>query len=222
MRQFISYPKSGRSWLRYALTRLGIANSILFHHDGCEFNDGAKPPHDFEYVKRLERFDRSTRVVYLHRDPRDTLVSLFHQVTGRFSDRFNYKGTISEFIRDPYFGAANLQRFRCQWSALCADGRALPISYEACHADFKAILGTVVSYYGFEIEENALIAAAIAADFDHMKAIEKMGSVGRPWLQLRNGSPKVRRGKVGGYIDELPTDDIDYLDDLFSRDSHCL
>jgi hypothetical protein len=185
-RQFISFPKSGRTWLRYALTQLGVADKICFHHDGFEYNDGTKPPLDFDYSKRLARYNYSNRIVYLHRDPRDVMVSLFYQITGRFAEFFNFHGTISEFMRDPYFGAENLQRCRCQWAALCEDGRALAISYEACHADFP-----------------------------RMKAVEQSGEFGECWLQLRNAEPKVRRGRIGSFIDDLAPADIAYLDTIF-------
>ena len=214
-RQFISFPKSGRTWLRYALAALRVADQVCFHHDGFEYNDGTKPALDFTYSKQLEKRVGDRRIVYLHRDPRDVMVSLFHQVTGRFSDFFNFDGTISEFLRDPYFGAYNLQRYRRHWAALCDDGLALPISYEACHADFKGVLSTVVAHYAFEIEEGSLIAAAKLADFESMKVVERSGKFDEPWLRLRNAAPKVRRGMIGGYRDELTSADIDYLDTIF-------
>ena len=36
-RQFVSYPKSGRTWIRYILTQLGLDPHIQFHHDRFEF-----------------------------------------------------------------------------------------------------------------------------------------------------------------------------------------
>ena len=214
-RQFVSFPKSGRSWVRYALTRLGVADAILFHHDGFEYNNGAKPPLDFDYAGRLARYDGSKRVVYLQRDPRDVMVSLYHQVTGRFQDFFHYRGSISAFIRDPYFGAENLQKFRAQWSALCAAGRALGISYEACHADLPQVLAAVVAHYGFKFDRAALAAAAEASRFDAMKAVEESGKFREPWLRPRNGALKVRRGRTGGYVDELSPADIAFLNAIF-------
>ena len=76
-----------------------------FHHDGFEFNDGAKPPHDFNQANRLSTYAKIDRLVYLERDPRDVMVSLYFQVTKRFKDFFRYEEDISTFIRDDYFGA---------------------------------------------------------------------------------------------------------------------
>jgi hypothetical protein len=221
-RQFISFPKSGRSWLRYALHRLGVADQIFFHHDGFEYNDGAKPPLDFDFNRRLHRYDNSKIIVYLHRDPRDVMISLYSQITGRFADFFNYSGSLSDFIRDPYFGAENLQGFRSQWERLCADGRALAISYEACHSNFVVTLTKIVAHYGFDIEEKAIITASKEAEFKNMQAVEKSGSFVEPWLRLRNGAPKVRIGRVRSFTHEFTPADIAYLNRVFFLDSNTL
>jgi len=201
--------------LRFALHRLGVADQILFHHDGFEYNDGAKPPLDFDFDRRRNRYDRGESIVYLDRDPRDVMVSLYFQVTGRFSDFFNYTGSLSDFIRDPYFGAENLQRFRSQWAMLCADGRALAVSYEECHSDFAGTLAKVVSHYGFDIDSAVISAATQAAEFKTMQNVEESGAFAQPWLRLRNGAPKVRRGLVGSFADELEAADIAYLNRIF-------
>jgi Sulfotransferase domain len=151
-RHFISYPKSGRSWIRYILAQLGRESLIQFHHDGFEFNDGSKPALDFSADARLGRYAGDVRLVYLQRDPRDILVSLFYQVTGRFRDYFGYTGSISDFIRDEYFGASNLQRFREMWQEIAAQRNLLVVSYEGCHAD---MLGSMCQILAWKIHQVA-------------------------------------------------------------------
>jgi hypothetical protein len=214
-RMFVSFPKSGRSWLRYGLHRLGVADRIVFHHDGFEYNDGTRPPLDFDYAKRLARYSGGSIIVYMHRDPRDVIVSLYHQVTGRFADFFNYHASLSDFIRDPYFGAASLQIFRMQWLDVCKRGLALAVSYEECHADFPGTLARIVEHYGFEASPAAIRQASAAATIENMRSIERAGDFEAPWLRLRNGAPKVRRGRVGGFVDVLADEDIAYLNRVF-------
>lgn len=219
IRHFISYPKSGRTWIRYILVQLGCEPSISFHHDQFEFNDGARPAHDFGFAGRLERYRQVDRLVYLERDPRDVMVSLYFQVTGRFQDFFGYQGNLSEFIRDDYFGAHNLHRFRSMWAELCARLGFHRISYEACHADMESTVAGLVAYYGFEVEPARIREAVANAAFGRMQQLEQSAEFPQPWLRPRQGALKVRRGKVGGFRDTLAAEDISYLDHVFSRAS---
>lgn len=215
-RHFISYPKSGRSWLRFLFTGLGIAQHIHFHHDQFEFNDGTLPPHNFDITERLEKYAEQDRIVYLSRDPRDIMVSLYYQVTGRFKDFFHYDGTISDFIRDPYFGAENLCRFRKMWEQISNERDVLTISYEDCHADIESVCWSVLDFYDLPIDRDSLKRAIESASFENMKAVEQSQAFQEPWLRPRNDAPKVRRGKVAGYLDELSREDIDYLSRIFA------
>jgi hypothetical protein len=213
--QFVSYPKSGRTWVRFALHQLGVADRICFHHDTFEFNAPDKPPPDLDFEQRLRRCRGWGPTVYLTREPRDILVSLYFQVTGRFEDFFHYRGTISELIRDDYFGARHLKAFRDQWEDLCRQGLATRISYEQCHQDLGAVLRRVLQHFQIDATDAAIEEAAKSARFENMKAIEEGGSFQYPWLRLRNGAPKVRHGVPGGYRGQLPVADLEYLEDIF-------
>lgn len=215
IREFVSFPKSGRTWIRYLLGQLGVDREIAFHHDRFEFNDGAKPAHDFDLASRLAHYRNVDRLVYLERDPRDVMVSLYHQVTGRFREFFGYDGSISEFIRDDYFGAGNLDRFRRMWREI-AHERGFPIiTYENCHADPAAVVRRIVDYYGFAAGDAAIARAVEASSFERMKAVEAADDFPEPWLRPKSGFPKVREGKIGGYEAVLSREDIAYLDAIF-------
>ncbi|MEP4053050.1 MAG: sulfotransferase domain-containing protein [Litorimonas sp.] len=216
MLQFISYPKSGRSWLRYALTYLDVAKDIKFHHDGFEFNRAAKPAHNFSLNDRLERYQGQSRIIYLTRDPRDLMVSLYFQITGRYGPVFSYEGSISDFIRDEYFGAENLQKFREIWDNLCAKNIALKVTYESCHQDFSAVLSQIVQYYEMPISPDEISRAKNNASFENMKRKEQARTFPKNWLKPKNGSPKMRRGVTGGYPDYLTALDIEYLNEIFA------
>lgn len=218
-RHFVSYPKSGRSWVRYMLTQLDVDDRISFQHDRFEFNNGARPPHDFSLERRLAQYANVDRLVYLERDPRDVMVSLYHQVTGRFRDFFGYGGTLSEFIRDDYFGAENLRRFRALWAELVARRDFLKITYEDCHADTAQVLRRIVDYYGFDVAPDRIAEAVAGAAFDKMREVEQSEVFPQPWLRPRNGALKVRRGKVGGFQDTLNAVDIDYLNAVFGLEA---
>jgi hypothetical protein len=214
-RHFVSYPKSGRTWIRYIFAQLNVDQYIEFHHDNFEFNDGAKPPHDFDIARRIARYSQVQKLVYLKRDPRDIVVSLYSQITGRFKDFFCYTGSISEFIRDDYFGAENLKRFRDMWSRIVEQRDFMVMSYEAFHQDTEARVREMLDYYELQVKPNDIAKAVAGATFEQMKRTENAGESPHPWLRLRHGSPKVRRGKIGGFRDELCEEDIIYLSSVF-------
>jgi hypothetical protein len=214
-RELVSYPKSGRTWLRYMLAQLDNTASVRFHHDGFEFNDGGKPPLSFDVRHRLNRYSEADRVIYLERDPRDVMVSLFHQVTGRFRDFFDYRGSLSDFIRDPYFGAHNLRQFREMWSEIAATKGFLKVTYEECHQDRSAVLGKMLDYWKIPVTEDAKRRAVEAGAFENMKATEEAGAFRQPWLRKRMGAGKIRRGLVGGFRSELSAEDVEYLNRTF-------
>jgi len=214
-REFVSYPKSGRTWIRYILSELNCDQQILFHHDHFEFSDGGRPPHSFDISSRLEYYGRIEKLVYLDRDPRDVMVSLYHQVTGRFGNVFGYTGNLAEFIRDDYFGAANLKGFRDIWQVIVDRCGFLTISYEACHRDTKSVLEQILDYYQISFSESKLSDAILKGSFENMRNVETSMRFSEPWLRYRNNSPKVRQGKVGEFHRELSEHDVGYLNDIF-------
>lgn len=213
--QFVSYPKSGRTWIRYVLFQLGYEGRIQFHHDGFEFNDGSRPPHDFDLAQRRARYATSGPVVFLVRDPRAVMVSLYHQVTGRFKDMFRYEGNLSDFLRDPYFGADVLARFRNMWTALADLPNIRVVSYEDCHADLGGVIESILQHFGLPIDRQAIAEAVANSTLERMRAKEETDSFSEPWLRKRNGHGKVRIGSTQGYRDELSAADIAYLDAIF-------
>jgi hypothetical protein len=218
-RQFVSYPKSGRTWIRFILSQLNCDQLITFHHDRFEFSDGGKPPHSFNASSRLEEYADIEKLTYLDRDPRDVMVSLYHQIVGRFGNVFEYRGNMSEFIRDDYFGAANLRRFRDMWAMIVHRRGFLKISYEACHLDTYSVLQQVLSYYEIEVSQEQLSAAIDKGSLANMKKIEASMQFPEPWLRYRNDSPKVRLGKVGGFREVLTEADIAFLNEVFELPS---
>lgn len=214
--QFVSFPKSGRSWIRFALREACPDLVVQFHHDGHEYNDGFMPPLATDLIARKARHPVAGPSVYLSRDPRDVMVSLFHQVTGRFRDFFGYEGSISDFIRHPYFGAFRLAEFHRQWLELASENRALHISYEDCHGDMARVLEQVIARFEAKATPEQISEAVRKASFKNMRSIELSGSFAEPWLRPRNGHLKTRTGKPGGFKKHLGASDTEYIDRMFN------
>lgn len=213
--QCVSYPKSGRSWMRYMLRSIGHGAALKFHHDKFEFYEGWKPPHDFSIEGRLACYGNDLKLIYIERDPRDVMVSLYHQITGRLGDIFNYGGDISAFIRDPYFGAEVHKRFRAMWNEILAQRPFLRVRYEDVHQDAAREVERVLRYLDLPVDALIIAAAVEAGRIENMREIELEGKFDEPWLRPRNGFTKVRRGEVGSFSAELSDADVAYLSDVF-------
>ncbi len=99
-----SYPRSGNTWTRFILAYLlrGTENQLQPRTidetvpDAYLSPDTINARHERRWIKSHEAFlDRCPRVIYVHRDCREALVSYWHFV--RRSER--YAGTFSEFLR---------------------------------------------------------------------------------------------------------------------------
>ena len=215
-RLVVSFPKSGRTWLRYGLHLAGHPN-VPFTHDGFEYNDVAKPPLDFDPIRRIAAYSSYNCIIYIERDPHDTIVSLFHQVTGRFNDFFGYTGDISSFIRDPYFGVHNLIQFQAMWRGLSATLPVLIATYEDMSADYTTVFKRITTHLDLPVSDDVLASISDCTSFSAMKDVEQARRFDRPWLQPRMGAPKMRRGKVRGYLDELSAGDVAYIENTIAR-----
>jgi hypothetical protein len=202
----VSFPKSGRTWLRFMLDQLGLP--VKFSHENSD--KGAS----LEYTRENIRLSLYRRVVFLHRNPLDTLVSHYHArvVQQRFG------GPISDFVRHDEFGIRYLLEFNKAW--LEAGDRFehfLPVSYEELRQDTAVQLRRIVDFCNIaRISDRAIGRAVRAGEFRSMKQLEQSGELAKLYPGKfadagagRNQS-KVRSGQVGSYRNELGQDDIDY------------
>ncbi|GAB4227468.1 MAG: hypothetical protein Tsb0032_34030 [Kiloniellaceae bacterium] len=228
----VSYPKTGRTWLRvmlgqflaarigkgqdvlldtYAITEMAGVKKTLFTHDGpFLLFSGAR----YDELTFHEASYRGRDVIFVVRDIRDTLVSSYFQESQRMN---TYSGTISDFLRDDVFGVRRIVTFYNLWY----QNRDLPrsflaVRYEDMHADPAAVLAEVVRALGVaDASREALQQAVDYASFDNMKRMEKTGVFRDPMMQPgRAGSGesfKVRRGKIGGFTDYLSPEDVAYV-----------
>jgi hypothetical protein len=209
----ISYPKSGRTWLRVMLDRLNVA--VEYSHDDSSYQASLVSPDlgtDKSQYKHRE-------VVFLVRDPRDTVVSGYFQATKR--ERV-YEGSLSDFVRSERFGISRILRFHEIWSRNRSTPRGfLPVRYEDLHGDALGVLESITGFLQMgEMDENRLREAVGFARFDNLRALEKAGRFERRYGSILTPSDrsdgesfKMRRGRVGSYVDYLQKDDIQYCNE---------
>jgi hypothetical protein len=212
-RVLISYPKSGRTWFRYIFDLARI--DVRFTHARAT----AWRPPPGRLVRREEA--EGNTIVFLHRNPIDTAVSMFFQRTRRNHKPWSWRWIkaaargrlpprgLDEFLRHPGFGVERICRFNRAWlDYLVSSTDAIVVRYEDMAADPIATLTRVVRH--LDPEGNHDIAALVEqSSFGRMRAVEDSGTRKAAELDLESRNPgdpdsrKVRRGKVGGYRDYL-------------------
>ncbi len=236
----VSFPKSGRTWLRLllgkalcdhyglpetemldtlSLSRRAGLRPTMFSHDGASNTEA-------RHLRRLRRNKREytgKRVVFLRRDPRDVAVSCFFQASRR---RDLFEGTLSEFLRDPHYGIDKILRYYELWYAAREVPRQFAlVSYEALHARPVASLRTVLGAMGAgELPEACLKDAVSFGQFENMRRMERDGRFESSRMQPGDAADpesfKVRKGEVGGHRGYLSAADQAYVDARLAA-AHC-
>ena len=228
----LSYPKSGRTWLRLLIgkaicDRYNLPESQMietfdltsqagllrthFSHDYSSILSGfpyhRMPTNKSEYTK--------TKVLFVYREIKDVLVSSYFQATKRTG---KFEGPISAFIRSDKFGVKKIVTFYNSWYEQQHVPQAfLALSYEEMHEDPHKALRQSLEFMGMKDVDAGLLETAVSfAAFNNMKKLESSGFFQddkmRPKDTDDKDSYKVRKGKVGGYTENLSPEDIEYID----------
>ncbi|MEM1210513.1 MAG: sulfotransferase domain-containing protein [Planctomycetota bacterium] len=240
----LSFPKTGRTWLRLLLgkaiathhqlqdadsadlleldrlaDRLPDLPRIRFKHDD---NPHFKTPDEL-VTRKTEYADRP--VVFLVRDPRDTAVSAYHQLTKREA-RYRFDGSLEQFLDCPRGSVATMLRFYNLWHAeRDTPKRFLLVRYEDLHADTAGQLRRVTDFLeltsgGGEFSDDTLAAAVDFARFDNMRRMEQKASQrdtsgGNARLAATDPNDpttfKTRSGKIGDFVKHIPPATADAL-----------
>lgn len=226
-----SYPKSGRTWLRFALScyfartaALGAIPDLtttfrILPNMECDplrglpaygFADNPAVPliaasHDS--YDREALLDRA--VIFLLRDPRDVLVSAYFHESRHHR---HYEGTLKAFIRDPMQGLSALIAYLNGWANGLKAHRHHLISYEMMSTDFAGVMREVLRFLKIPCEDGALIHAVGASRFEAMRQTELQGGIpGHSYDRNDRESRRMRTGKVGGYSAYLDNEDISLI-----------
>ena len=227
-----SHPKSGRTWMRFALVQLidnryGLDDQfdmlnmfgLIPNSDGEGKTQPTKTPDNYRYADLpevpfvvmshlpWEETFAPLPVVFLVRSPGDVLVSFYHHMN-RHDGRF--QGTLDEFVRDPEYGIPNLVAYLASWEPHLDDPNVTVVTYEGLKEDPVRSFGVLTAGLGIEADEGELAAALDAASVERMRAVEAESGVGQP-QEYDFDDPdarRVRKARVGGWREEMDDDTI--------------
>jgi Sulfotransferase domain len=225
----VSYPKCGRTWVRYTLSNyfaealnLGMIPDLVTTFQILPNMDrdpvrgipafafpSARPAlpqilvSHREYA-REEFLDRPA--LFLIRDPRDVVVSAYFHAT-RHKHRF--AGPIADFILDDAQGLPAFLRYVNGWAAGLADHPHHITSYERMTEDPVNTVRDILIFLDVAVDEVALRHAVAASSFDAMRTKENQeGIPGHDYDRSDTESMRMRKGKAGGYSEYLTASEV--------------
>jgi hypothetical protein len=220
----ISYPKSGRTWLRYLLSCYFAEIASLGFQPDLETMFRVLPNFDLDPVRGIGAFAgeahrdhvplvpvshlafksvlfRDRPVILLVRDPRDVIVSAYFHATRH---KKVFSGNIDTFLDDPAYGLPALVRFLNGWAEGLSGRHHLLISYERMLHEPASTVTSVLGFLRADIREDAMQRAIEAAQFDRMRAKERdRGIPGHDYDRTDTLSLRMRSGKAGGFAEWL-------------------
>ncbi len=215
----VSYPKSGTTWLAFLVANVikGDADLVVNLRSSVDYVsdvnrlyvkrrgmlqntrvDYGKMPRP-RFFKAHAHYDAELpKVVYVLRDPRDVMVSYWHY------DRLINAG------RAPSLAAfvARDDHWPCRWDAHVTgwllEGQhpcMLVIRYEEMHQDAREVLRRVLDFAAVPYTSSEIERAVAASRFETMRSLEEQDGAAEEVADPKERF--VRRGRVGGWRDEL-------------------
>ena len=238
----ISYPKSGRTWLRTLIgkylclkydlseekmlvtkhiTRKAGLLCTIFHHDGSQMIH--RRPY-WELPNDKTWYERKNALI-LSREVKDTVVSGYFFSAKRLNLHGEplFQGTLSEYVRDDRYGAKKTLIFYKNWAEQKHIPRRLSsVRYEEMHENAGGVLEKSLRFIGEKkISWRAVEGAVKFCSFENLKRLgltnKYKDSVLAPGDPDDPESYKMRQGKIGGHADYLSQEDIDYIDGLMEE-----
>ena len=245
----VSFPKSGRTWIRYFLGRyLNIEHSmpmdlefmpqpywteerqsldfpkIHFTHDWFDLNHSDRRTPGVFYKDILDK----KPMIFLLRNPMDTIVSYYYHKVKREKSVSSRELDLTRFILDERYG---LGRY-CAWidamlDYMAARSNTMLLTYEDMIADMPREMNRMFDFMKIRGHRQGIISAAADSDFENMQRAEVAANrdpnvVGIGRLGMKDWSGdwdqlKVRKGKIGSWMDE-PALDENYMNKLVAGD----
>ena len=237
----VSHGKSGRTWLRVMWSRIyqaryNLPPGQLISFDNFNKRTPAIPKLFFTHDNYIGDYTgnnktkadfRDRKVIFLARHPADITVSQYFQ--WKYRMRPDKKGllyypphgqdiSVAEFMMNPDWGLRRVIDFMNTWAEnIPSISDFLLIRYEDLKSDPATVLGSVLQFAGTPATDSEIADAVEFGSFENMKKMEETSSFwlsgGRmkPKDKSNPSSYKVRRAKVGGFVDYFDDDQAEEI-----------
>jgi hypothetical protein len=201
-----SYPRSGSTWLRFALLEALTGDSSSFsnvnrliphvghHRDALKLDRGGR------LIKTHEPYRREyKRAVYIIRDARAVVLSeyAYQKALGLANDELDTY--IARFVRGQVNANGAWQNHVASWVRASADNpNILIVQYERMRANPEDTLGSIVRFVGGQVDPEMIGAAIKNNSVESMRAKE----LSSPQRSSRRGR-FIRSGSVAGWRERL-------------------
>jgi hypothetical protein len=240
---FVSYGKSGRTWIRVMLSRYyqqtyALPERILMGFDNFHKINAAVPRIFFTHDNYLRTYTGNTnskkdfyrkRVVLLVRRPQDVAVSQFFQWKYRMRpekmaiNQYPPAGSdisIYDFVMNPDCGLPRIIDFLNLWAhELPNIEHLLMVRYEDMRVQPEVELPRIIKFLDMNPDDERIREAIEFSSVENLRKLEAenyFGSGGR--VKAKDSSNpdsfKVRRAKVGGYRDYFDDDQVATIDNM--------
>lgn len=224
----LSYPKCGRTWLRLMIGkaldehyRLGTTNPMelgrmhALHRDIPRIRVTHEHAHRAELIEANKQRFADKTVVFLVRDPRDVVVSMYFEASRRST---LFAGELGDFIRQRVGGLDAILEYYNAWAAsMDVPRRFVMVRYEDLHRTPASVLASVLGTMELPVSPAAIETAIGFASFDNMRKLETANAFKSERLRPANAgdaeSFKTRKGKIGGYREYFTPTDLAYAND---------
>ena len=192
----VSYAKCGETWVQ----------EILIKYFGCNLID-AHIRYGVPYIKfshRRKVDNKKAGVILLTRQAGDVMISYYHHMTKRHC---TFRGSVLDFLKSEKYGIKSYRKFHEYWEKKAGH----TVSYEQLRENTYHHMKRLFSHLGIECDGTRLQKAIVKCSFENMykgQFKRQDGSMRVPDKSDPN-SYKVRRGKVGGYKDEMTSMEIE-------------
>lgn len=225
-----SYPKSGRTWLRFMLSNywnevLGLGLDVdLATMFQIMPNDVHDPERGFDAFRFAARHDvpyvvvshnsfnpkfEDRRIVFLMRSVSDVIVSFYFHNSRQWG---RWSATISEFMHSPKFGLPRLVDYMNSWAPRLNAQDTLVVTYESLRHKPDEEMRRIVQFVGLSWDPAAADRAIQLSTVDRMRSLEIQRPLpGHHYDPRDPDARRVRQGRVGGGAEQLAAEELSYL-----------